>query len=79
MYHVYAIKSFVQNYVYVGMTNNLERRLKQHNNGENRSRKAYQPFVLVLSEIYETRVDARNRERYLKSGAGKEHLKSLLK
>ena len=79
MYLVYAIKSLVQNYVYVGMTNNLERRLKQHNNGENRSTKAYQPFVLVLSEIYETRVDARNRERYLKSGAGKEHLKSLLK
>jgi putative endonuclease len=79
MYHVYAIKSLVKNYVYVGMTNNLERRLKQHNNGENRSTKAYKPFVLVLSEIYETRVDARKRERYLKSGAGKEHLKSLLK
>ena len=71
MYYVYAIKSLVQNYVYVGMTNNLERRLKQHNNGENRSTKAYQPFVLVLSEIYETRVDARNRERYLKSGLEK--------
>jgi putative endonuclease len=77
MYHVYA--SIVRNYVYVGMTNNLERRLNQHNNGKNRSTNAYKPFILVLTEMYGNRVDARNREKYLKSDIGKEHLKSLLK
>ncbi|HMK27015.1 MAG TPA: GIY-YIG nuclease family protein [Chitinophagaceae bacterium] len=79
MYFVYVIKSISRNYIYVGMSNNLERRLKQHNNGENKTTKAYRPFVLILFEEFETRVAARKREMYLKSGVGKEFLKTLLK
>jgi putative endonuclease len=36
MYYVYAIKSLTRNYIYVGMTNDIERRVIEHNNGENR-------------------------------------------
>ncbi len=79
MHFVYAIKSIAKNYIYVGMSNNLERRLKEHNNAENRSTKAYKPFVLILSEKLETREAARKREKFLKSGIGKEYLKTLLK
>ena len=61
------------------MTNDVERRLNEHNNGENRSTKAYRPFKLILKEEYKTRLEARTREVYLKSGIGKELLKSLLK
>ena len=74
---VYAIRSSSRNYVYVGMTNDLERRLKEHNNGENRSTKAYKPFTLIYSEEFPDRVSARIKERYLKSGVGKEFLKTL--
>lgn len=74
---VYAIKSLNKNYIYVGMTNNLERRLKEHNNKENKSTKAYAPFILIYSEKFETRLLARTKEKYLKSGAGKSFLKSL--
>ncbi len=74
---VYAIRSEVRNYIYVGMTNNIERRLKEHNNGENRSTKAYKPFVLIYTETFQTRVEAREKEKYLKSGVGKEFLKNL--
>lgn len=77
MFIVYAIRSEVRNYIYVGMTNNIERRLKEHNNGENRSTKAYKPFVLIYTETFETRVEAREKEKYLKSGIGKEFLKNL--
>jgi putative endonuclease len=77
MYYVYAIKSLSKNYIYVGMTNNIERRQKEHNDGENRSTKAYKPFVLIMKEEFETRVEARRREKYLKSGIGKEFLKSI--
>jgi len=77
MYYVYAIKSLSKNYIYVGMTNNIERRLKEHNNGENRSTKAFKPFVLIMKEEFETRVEARRSEKYLKSGIGKEFLKSI--
>ena len=77
MFFVYAIKSTVRNYIYVGMTNNLDRRLAEHNNGENKSTKAYKPFILIYSETFKTRIEAREKEKYLKSGIGKEYLKSL--
>jgi putative endonuclease len=77
MFHVYAIKSLSRNYIYVGMTNNLERRLNEHDNGENRSTKAYRPFVLVCTEEFRSREEARKREKFLKSGVGKEYLKTL--
>ncbi len=77
MYHVYAIQSINRNYIYVGLTDNLERRLSQHNLGYNRTTKPYAPFTLIWSEIFETRPEARVREKYLKSGVGKEFLKLL--
>lgn len=77
MYYVYAIKSLNRNYIYVGMTSDIERRLKEHNNGENRSTKAYRPFELIYKEAFRLRVDARIREKYLKRGTGKEFLKLL--
>lgn len=79
MYTVYAIKSISRNYIYVGLSNDLERRLRQHNSGQNKTTRAYGPFVLILSEQFETREAARKKEKYLKSGVGKEYLKTLLK
>jgi putative endonuclease len=77
MIFVYAIKSIERNYIYVGMTDNIPRRINEHNNGENRSTIAYHPFELIYSEEHENRIEARKREKYLKSGVGKEFLKSL--
>jgi putative endonuclease len=78
MYTVYAIKSKTRNYIYVDMTNDLERRIEEHHRGENTSTKAYRPFVLIYFQAYNTRIEARIREKYLKSGIGKEFLKGLL-
>lgn len=78
MYIVYAIKSLTRNYIYVGLTDNLERRLHQHNNGLNKTTKAYRPFELIYKEVLGSRPEAREREKYLKSGFGKEFLKSLI-
>ncbi|MFI5185475.1 MAG: GIY-YIG nuclease family protein [Chitinophagales bacterium] len=77
LFYVYAIRGFVRNYIYVGLTNDIERRFVEHNNGENRSTKAYRPFILIHKEEFNNRADARKREKYLKSGIGKEFLKSL--
>jgi putative endonuclease len=77
MYYVYAIKSSTRNYIYVGMTSDIERRVLEHNKGENKSTKAYKPFILIHEEYFLTRIEARKREKYLKSGCGKEFLKSL--
>jgi putative endonuclease len=77
LYFVYAIKSKLRNYLYVGLTNNLERRLGEHNKGQNKTTKPYRPLELILVEKCETRPQARNREKFLKIGSGKEFLKSM--
>ncbi len=77
MFYVYAIKSSVRKYIYVGLTNKVIRRLAEHNKGENITTKAYRPFVLIYSEEWETRNQARLREKYLKSGIGKEFSNSI--
>ena len=78
MYYVYAIKSEERNYIYVGLTNNPERRIKQHNDKREKTTRAYSPFKTILIEEHPTRIKAREREKYLKSGIGKEYLKRLL-
>jgi putative endonuclease len=78
MYYVYVIKSETRNYLYVGLTDNVERRLNEHQTGKNKTTKPYRPFRLILVEQFETRIKAREREKYLKSGIGKEFLKGLI-
>ncbi len=74
---VYAIKSLKDGRIYVGMTDNLSRRLYQHNSGQNKSTKGFRPWILIFTENQPNRTLARTREKYLKSGIGKEFLKTL--
>jgi putative endonuclease len=53
-------------------------RLKRHNSGTNKTTSAYSPFDLIYSEECSDRKSASIVEKYLKSGVGKEFLKSLL-
>lgn len=77
MYYIYAIKSIATNYIYVGLTADTERRITEHNSRKEKTTRFYAPFKTILIEEYNTRIKAREREKYLKSGAGKEYLKSL--
>jgi putative endonuclease len=76
MNYVYVLKSEKDGRFYVGMTQDLANRLKEHNSGRTRSTKGYQPWVIIHEEIYPDRKAARKREKYLKSGYGKQWLKS---
>ncbi len=78
MYYVYAIKSVARNYIYVGISENIIRRIHEHNSGKNKTTKPYKPFRLIHYETFPNRQLARQREKFLKSGIGKEFLKSLL-
>ena len=60
---------------YVGMSQNVERRLLEHNRGKTRSTKGYLPWELIFSECYGSRTEARQREKFLKAGSGKEFIK----
>jgi putative endonuclease len=60
---------------YVGITENPTRRLSQHNNGSHFYTKRYIPWIIVHIEQYNNRLEARDREKYLKSAAGRKWLK----
>jgi len=77
MFYVYAISSIKHNYIYVGLTQNLDDRIKRHNDGRERTTKFYRPYELIYSEACNSRPEARVREKYWKSGIGKEKLRSL--
>ena len=77
MYTVYVLKSIIKDFHYVGFTDNLGRRFPEHNLGYNRSTKAYRPFKLIYTETVTTRKEAREKEKFLKSGKGREFIKSL--
>ena len=79
MFFVYVLSSVSRNYIYVGLSSDTERRISDHNEGHNKTTKPYRPFKTILIEEYPTRPLAREREKYLKSGIGKEYLKSLNK
>jgi putative endonuclease len=74
---VYALKSVFRNYIYVGLSSVVKRRIRQHNEGKEKTTRPYRPFKLILLERFETRAEARRREVYLKSGSGKEFLKRI--
>jgi putative endonuclease len=78
-YFVYAIQSEVDKRLYVGLSKNIGKRLKSHNNGETFSTKGYRPWKLVYSEEVGSREQAKGREKYLKSGCGKEFLKNFIR
>ncbi|HNV51870.1 MAG TPA: GIY-YIG nuclease family protein [Tenuifilaceae bacterium] len=77
-YTVYAIRSKVDDRIYVGFTHDVQKRLLEHNRGETKSTKGYRPWVLVYTEEVDSREEARNLEKYYKSGSGKEKLKRFL-
>jgi len=78
MFTVYALQSLNFNFIYVGMTENLNDRLLRHNNGRVKSTKRFAPFRLLHSEIHPDGISARNREIFLKSTSGKRFLKSII-
>ncbi len=78
MYIVYAIISEVDGRIYVGFTKDINKRIKEHNDGKTKSTKGYRPWKYHYTESVTTRIEARNREKYLKSGCGKEFLKSII-
>jgi len=66
MYALYILKSLKDKEFYIGSTNNLRRRLFEHNNGQVFSTKSRRPFELIYCELYKSEDDARKREHNLK-------------
>lgn len=75
---VYAIFDNVSREIYVGMTNSVERRLAEHKRGQSEYTRKFKDISLFYKEEFSNYKEARVKEKYLKSGCGKEFLKRLL-
>ncbi|TVR13419.1 MAG: GIY-YIG nuclease family protein [Balneolaceae bacterium] len=78
MFYVYILFSVVADRYYIGQTSNLEQRLERHNKGENRYTKFGIPWNLVYKEGFETRAEAMDREKKLKSSKNREYLRRVI-
>ena len=78
MYFVYVLESEKDGSFYTGFSQDLERRLQQHNIGKVKATRYKRPFRLVYSEAYLRAHEARRREYYLKSQKSHEFIEELI-
>jgi putative endonuclease len=75
MFYVYILQSQFSGKRYIGQTDDLNRRIIEHNTKSHNARKFTSkhagPWILIHSECFDTRTQAMNREKWLKSGIGR--------
>ncbi len=79
MYYTYLLQSKQDGRWYMGYSDDLRKRFKEHNENKSTYTKNRGPFNLIYYEACFNEQDARSREKYLKSGMGKRYLKNRLK
>ena len=77
MFIIYVLKSNTTRKSYVGVTNDIKRRLKEHNSGKHFYTKRYLPWEIIHQEEFNNFKNARSRELFLKSTSGRRFLKKL--
>lgn len=77
-YCVYILFSRKDLLLYIGYTTNIEERVKNHNLGKTKSTAHRRPLELIFCEFYLFEADARRREMYFKTTAGKKAIKLML-
>jgi putative endonuclease len=79
MWYSYILQGEKNKRLYVGVTNDLKRRFKEHNDGEGgKYTRNNKPFKLIFYEAYISKLDAYKSEKFFKSGYGREVLKDKL-
>ena len=79
MYYVYILTSEKSGQWYTGCTDDLRKRLSQHQKGQSTFTKKGVPWKLIYYEACHSKDDSFAREKYLKTGPGKKYLKNRLK
>ena len=78
LYYTYVLLSLKDGNFYTGSTKDLKRRVREHNEGKERTTKDRKPLKLVYYEAIPSEQRARERERYLKTSWGKRFLRKQL-
>jgi len=77
-YYTYVLRSKKDDDLYVGYTDNLKRRVEEHNLGLVESTRPRRPFELVYYEACKDKQKAIEREKYFKTGFGRRFLKNRI-
>lgn len=75
---LYILKNTVTDRYYIGSTNNLDRKIKQHRSGSTRTTKVLKTYKLVYFEKFSNIIHARIREKKLKSYKSKRYSEWLI-
>ena len=78
MFYCYVLRSQRTGRRYVGSCEDIVDRLYRHNDGQSKATKHGTPWILLHTEAFATRADATRRERYYKTGRGRDELENLL-
>jgi putative endonuclease len=78
MFTLYILYSKTFDRYYVGYTNDLERRISEHNRKKGKFTDAGIPWILVHSELYSTKKEAMERERFIKSRKSKSFIVQII-
>jgi putative endonuclease len=73
-FFVYVLRSDTTGRRYVGSCQDLQDRLRRHNAGESKSTCHGVPWTVIHQEAFASRVEAVQRDRYFKSGRGRDEL-----
>jgi putative endonuclease len=79
MFYTYVLLSKRDGHFYTGYTNDLRKRVRQHETGDVPSTASRRPLTLIYYEACPNRDDALCRERFLKTTKGKRFLKNRLR
>ena len=77
-HYVYILHNKRKNFLYIGYSENLVQRIKEHNNGRSKSTKGYIPLKIIHYEAYCNKEDAKRREKYLKTNRGRTTILTML-
>ncbi len=79
MYYVYVLENQDDKSLYIGFTENIERRVFEHQNSKGgRTTKLKKDWKLIYYESYLLREDALGREKFMKSGSGRKYIKKQM-
>jgi len=78
-YYVYVLSSLLDESWYIGYSQNLDKRLTEHNSGKTVTTNRKKTWRIIYYEVSYNKEDAISREKYLKSGMGRRYLKNRLK
>jgi putative endonuclease len=77
-YYVYFLQSSINNRYYIGTSDNVVKRLNQHNSGLSKSTAPYRPWKVIKIEKFDSIESAYQRERFIKKKKSRKIIEKII-